>query len=121
MLLLLVDDVECLDLTPVGDVLARVLADDSGAGVLVVAAGCTPELLSRFQGLCVELRRHGTGVVLGPAGPADGDVLGVRLPRREVRRPGRGVLVHRGTSTMVQVAHPGGGPQQSLTNPEESA
>ncbi len=120
--LLLVDDVEGLDGTPVGDLLVRLVADSTdtsdeadeadgdrrGAGApTVVAAGCTPDLLSRFHGLCVDLRRPGTGLVLGPAGPADGDVLGVRLPRREVRLPGRGVLVHRGTSTMVQVAHPG--------------
>jgi hypothetical protein len=45
--------------------------------------------------------------VLGPASPTDGDVLGVRLPRREVRHPGRGVLVHRGRTTLVQVALPG--------------
>jgi S-DNA-T family DNA segregation ATPase FtsK/SpoIIIE len=107
----LVDDVESLDGRPAEAALARLVAEAAGSasqsGPMVVGAGSTPELLSRFQGLCVQLRRPGSGLVLGPAGPTDGDVLGVRLPRREVRHPGRGVLVHRGASTMVQVALPG--------------
>jgi microcompartment protein CcmL/EutN len=36
--------------------------------------------------------------------PADGDLLGVRLPRSEEVPPGRGVLVVRGRLAPVQVA-----------------
>ncbi len=125
--LVLVDDVESLDGRPVEAVLTRLVAEAagsapgsvSGTAPMVVGAGSTNEVLSRFQGLCVQLRRPGSGVVLGPAGPTDGDVLGVRLPRREVRHPGRGVLVHRGASTLLQVALPRppaayAGPQRNL-------
>ncbi len=107
--LLLLDDVEALDGTPVEPVLAALLTDLAGAEVpaeAVAAAGSTPELLTRYGGLGVRLRRPGVGLVLGPAAPTDGDLLGVRLGRAEQRRPGRGALVQRGGWIPLQVALP---------------
>jgi DNA segregation ATPase FtsK/SpoIIIE, S-DNA-T family len=53
-----------------------------------------------------ELRREGHGLLLQPDLAADGDLLGARLPRR-VSAPlcaGRGFLVVRGASELIQVA-----------------
>lgn len=59
-----------------------------------------------FRGLVVEVARHRTGVVLQPARPGQGAVLGVHLPVDARKVPGRGVLVQRGGCTPIQVAVP---------------
>jgi S-DNA-T family DNA segregation ATPase FtsK/SpoIIIE len=53
-----------------------------------------------------ELRREGHGLLLQPDLAADGDLLGARLPRRVSAPlgPGRGFLIVRGSSELVQVA-----------------
>jgi S-DNA-T family DNA segregation ATPase FtsK/SpoIIIE len=109
--LVLVDDVEALDGRGTEPALARLVADlvagrGDGPAEAVAAAGCTPDLLTRYSGLAVQLRRPGTGLLLGPAAPTDGDLLGVRLGRAEQRTPGRGVLVRRGAGIPLQVALP---------------
>lgn len=58
---------------------------------------------SLFRGLVPQVARHRRGVVLQPGSPADGALLGVRLPTADRRVPGRGVLVDRGRCTRVQV------------------
>jgi len=102
--LVLVDDVEVVDGSVVEPLLARLVSTASETGQAVAAAGSTPEMLGRFSGLSVQLRRPGSGVVLGPAAVTDGDLLGVRLGRQEQRLPGRGVMVDRGRCVAVQVA-----------------
>lgn len=99
----LVDDVEHLEGRPVDAVLQRLLAAAATGGEVVVAAGATSELARRFSGLVHQLRRPGAGVVLGPAGPMDGDVLSARLPVGP-QMPGRGYVVRRGGVLAVQVA-----------------
>jgi S-DNA-T family DNA segregation ATPase FtsK/SpoIIIE len=53
-----------------------------------------------------EVRKDGHGILLDPDLDMDGDVLGVRLPRRarSTFPPGRGYYVEGGTSQVVQVA-----------------
>ena len=53
-----------------------------------------------------ELRKDGHGLLLDPNLELDGDLLGVRLPRRTnaVHPPGRGYAVAGGVATPVQVA-----------------
>ena len=80
--------------------------DPSAPAEAVAAAGSTPELLTRYGGLAVQLRRPGVGLLLGPAAPTDGDLLGVRLGRAVVRLPGRGALVQRGAWIPLQVCLP---------------
>ncbi|MGN6605911.1 MAG: FtsK/SpoIIIE domain-containing protein, partial [Jatrophihabitans sp.] len=90
--LVLIDDVESLDDTRLGDHLHRLLRDDD-APALVVAAGRTDDIATSYRGLVAELRRRRCGVLLQP-GPADGDLLGVRGPRRpSAAPPGRGIVV----------------------------
>jgi hypothetical protein len=57
-------------------------------------------------GLAAAARRSRQGLVLCPEGYADGDVLGVTLPRGTPARPGRGYLVRDGRAVRVQVATP---------------
>ena len=53
-----------------------------------------------------ELRREGHGLLLQPDLSSDGDILGARLPRSvpAALSPGRGFLVVRGISELVQIA-----------------
>jgi S-DNA-T family DNA segregation ATPase FtsK/SpoIIIE len=105
----LVDDAEGIDGTPVEPVLADLLGDaTAGKCARLVLAGTTTDLAGRFRGVVAEARRSRTGVLLAPTGYADGDVLGVVVARASSARPGRGVLVRRGEVTAVQVATPGG-------------
>jgi S-DNA-T family DNA segregation ATPase FtsK/SpoIIIE len=58
-----------------------------------------------YRGLTVEARRNRCGLLLGPAGPVEGDLLGLRVARGGGdARPGRGLLVARGRAQSVQVA-----------------
>lgn len=96
----LVDEARDLDTTGADDLLARHLA--AGGGVVV--AGDPGDLAGRFRGTVPELRRGRTGLLLCPTGYADGDALGVRVPRAVSARPGRGWLVQQGRAHPVQVA-----------------
>jgi len=73
-----------------------------------VAAGTTEELVTGYRGFVVDLRKAKAGVLLSPQGPADGDLLGVRLSRATGGpvQPGRGLLVQRGRVEPLQVALP---------------
>ncbi len=102
--LVLVDDVEVVDGSTIEPLLIRLVSTVTGSGQGLAAAGSTPEMLGRFNGLSVHLRRPGLGLVLGPAATTDGDLLGVRLGRQEQRLPGRGVMVDRGRCVAIQVA-----------------
>ena len=104
-LTVLVDDVELLTDTPVGQALEWYAKQIREATRGLIVAGATSELLSAFRGVAVEARKHRLGVLLCPESTVDGDVLNARLPRSVVgtRIPGRGVLVRHGTLTSVQV------------------
>ncbi|MCK9928437.1 cell division protein FtsK [Frankia sp. Mgl5] len=108
----LVDDAELVSPTPLGDELAAFLRGGHSGGL--VAAGTTEDLAGQFRGFLVDARRSRSGLLLSPGGPADGDLLGVRLPRTVCGPgpPGRGLLVRGGTITPVQVVEP---------SPEEAA
>jgi S-DNA-T family DNA segregation ATPase FtsK/SpoIIIE len=90
--LVLVDDVECYTDTVAGDRLAC-WARAVDAPLAMVVSGRADELATSYRGLAAEVRRHHCGILLRP-GPVDGELLGVRLPRRPVGGPpGRGVAV----------------------------
>jgi S-DNA-T family DNA segregation ATPase FtsK/SpoIIIE len=72
-----------------------------------VVAACERQAAQRaFAGWLRELRKEEHGLLLSPDADVDGDLLGVRLPRRTnpIFPPGRGYLVERGTIQLVQVA-----------------
>jgi S-DNA-T family DNA segregation ATPase FtsK/SpoIIIE len=102
-----------------------VVIDDAGELAEAVCAGALETLLRRGRDRDVrvvaalergqarhyapwvrELRKDGTGLLLDPDLDLDGELLGVRLPRRSnaVFPPGRGYLVVAGTARLIQVA-----------------
>jgi S-DNA-T family DNA segregation ATPase FtsK/SpoIIIE len=89
---LLVDDSEGFLDGPAGERLAAWLRED-WAPLCAVVAGRSDELATSYRGLGAEVRRSRCGLLLRP-GPVDGELLGVRLPRRpSTGPPGRGVVV----------------------------
>ncbi|MGN6333288.1 MAG: FtsK/SpoIIIE domain-containing protein [Motilibacteraceae bacterium] len=105
---LLVDDVERLDSSPLEPVLLGLLerASSGAAPLAVVAAGNADALATAFRGLAPALRRHRAGLLLRPTGGLEADLLGTRVPRLDAAPPGRGVLVLGGRTSVVQVALP---------------
>ena len=74
---------------------------------LRVVAACERQAAQRaFSGWVRELRKEQNALLLDPDPDVDGDLVGVRLPRRSspVWPVGRGYLVRRGEIELVQVA-----------------
>ncbi|GAA6527289.1 FtsK/SpoIIIE domain-containing protein [Intrasporangium sp. DVR] len=103
---LLIDDAEGLDGSPVEPLALAVAQDVTHSEAWCVAAVDSRRAASLYRGVVPELARHGTGMVLSPSSPADGDVLGVRLDAARHRMPGRGALVLDGVAVPIQVADP---------------
>jgi S-DNA-T family DNA segregation ATPase FtsK/SpoIIIE len=75
-----------------------------GRGPILLAAGSAADLVSHYQGPVAILRRSRQGLLLCP-GPAEADLLGIRLPRTPLPvRPGSGWLAGPGGLQRVQVA-----------------
>jgi S-DNA-T family DNA segregation ATPase FtsK/SpoIIIE len=99
--LLLVDDADLLP--DDGHGLAALLAERPPGLVTVVAAGAEV-VRSRYGHLARAAGRGGLGLLLRPDPDLDGDLLGVRLPRRApvALTPGRGWLVGERELEVVQ-------------------
>lgn len=102
-IILLIDDAEQFDDT-----------DKSLEGLLalphvrVFAAGRSDDLRSLYSHWTKTLRKARCGLLLQPDIDYDGDLLGVRLPRKSLvaMTPGRGYLCASGTAALVQAATP---------------
>ena len=105
-LVVLVDDAESLHASGTDDEILAWLRSGREPSPALLIAGCCAELAGQFRGSATEARKNRLGVVLSPSGGIDSDLLGTRVPRGDTSRPGRGVLVRRGTLTHVQVALP---------------
>jgi S-DNA-T family DNA segregation ATPase FtsK/SpoIIIE len=58
-----------------------------------VVAGRADDLATTYRGVAADVRRSHCGILLRP-GPVDGELLGVRLPRRPSSGPpGRGIAI----------------------------
>ena len=73
-------------------------------GGLIVGGANAGTLSVQYRGLAVDLARHRTGIMLGPASTAEANLFGVRVPVDRVAPPGRGYLVRGGAATALQVA-----------------
>jgi S-DNA-T family DNA segregation ATPase FtsK/SpoIIIE len=102
-LVVLVDDGEAVDGTPVHAVLREITDLVERDGGLVAVAADSGTLPGRVRGLAVDVARHRTGLLLMPSGLGDGALFGVRPPPGPLRIPGRGLLVAGGDVTEVQV------------------
>ena len=104
--LLLVDDAHLLAGSAVEDVIIDVVSQ--GLLRLVVSAEIEAGA-GAFRGLVPLAARTRTAVILQPSAPSQGALVGVSLPVGDLPVPGRGVLVHRGRCTRIQVAAPASG------------
>jgi S-DNA-T family DNA segregation ATPase FtsK/SpoIIIE len=104
-----VDDAELLQDTPLGGALTGLLRRARGLDAAVVVAGTTHDLARRHHGFVSEARRSRSGLLLNVRSPDDGDLLGVRVPRDGgADGPvGRGLLVTAGHAVPIQAALPG--------------
>jgi DNA segregation ATPase FtsK/SpoIIIE, S-DNA-T family len=98
--MVLVDDADAVDL---GTMLDQIIATEPG--IHVIAAARSDRLRGLFRHWTTDIRKGVTAVLLR-AEEADGDLVGVRPPRRAARRePGRGWLVQDGNVAQCQFAH----------------
>ena len=107
-LVLLLDDAEVLRDCPAAAVFRDVVSGTLGPDRFLVLAGHAEGICLGLSGWQVEARKSRQGLLLSPQGGADGDLIGVRLPRSAVGQPvqpGRGLL-HLGDGRPVSVAIP---------------
>jgi S-DNA-T family DNA segregation ATPase FtsK/SpoIIIE len=99
-----IDDVSELADGPPAAALETILRRGRDVNVRVLAA-CETGQARSFSPVLRELRKDGNGMLLEPSIDMDGELLGVRLPRRAnlAFPPGRGFLVDAGVAVLVQV------------------
>ena len=99
----LVDDADRIDVEGGG---LFELARSAPPNVSIVAAVRSSAARQSFGHWTRFIRSCGHGLLLEPDPIADGELLGVRLPRQRLEPvPGRGYLITAGESEVVQVAH----------------
>jgi S-DNA-T family DNA segregation ATPase FtsK/SpoIIIE len=106
--LIFIDDAGELADGPVATTLETLARRGRDVDVRIVAS-CEAGQARGFSPFLRELRKDGNGLLLEPNVDVDGDLLGVRLPRRTsvAFPPGRGYLVADGQPVLVQVARDG--------------
>jgi S-DNA-T family DNA segregation ATPase FtsK/SpoIIIE len=106
VVVLVVDDGEEMTDGAGASALTDIIKRSRDAGVIVLAAVSTSAAHRSFGGWVSDLKRQRHAVALCPDIDVDGDLLGVRFPRKSSRRypPGRGYAVSRGGCDYVQVA-----------------
>lgn len=103
-LVVLVDDAERLDGTPVEPILAEIIAIvDRDAGLVVTATTLTAVSLA-FRGIVHTVAREQSGILLSPRTPGDGEAFAIRAPRGLAPLPGRALIVSGRESTEILVA-----------------
>ncbi|MEX2290686.1 MAG: FtsK/SpoIIIE domain-containing protein [Mycobacteriales bacterium] len=107
-MVLMLDDAELHKDTKAAELLKTYLrtAGDCGRGLVV--GGSTTDLAAGYSGWHAEARKGRAGALLSPQGLADGELVGVRLPRSlvgEPIKPGRAHL-HLSDGALVTVTVP---------------
>lgn len=105
-IVIVIDDGEELVESSSDPLLETIAKRGRDVGVTLVAAIETQAAHRVYGGWLSEVRKERHGLLLTPDVDVDGDLLGVRLPRRTsaVFPPGRGYLVQRGVAQVVQFA-----------------
>jgi DNA segregation ATPase FtsK/SpoIIIE, S-DNA-T family len=119
---ILIDDIDLLAEGPLWARVAELIQTPADATQIIAMAGSIDTMSAAFRGPIAQARRARLGLLLCPSGPHDGELFGVRLPRRRNGDdpPGRGWLARRGTATRLQLADPSGSAtpaSQSKTQP----
>ncbi len=87
------------------DGLDDLLTTRIGVAPLVVASSPS-ELLGAYRGLLAVTRMARSGLLLGPVGPGEAEVFGLRPERRPPAPPGRALLIQGTHAVSVQLALP---------------
>ncbi|CAN7144696.1 FtsK/SpoIIIE domain-containing protein [Knoellia sp. LjRoot47] len=103
-LVVLVDDADRLDSTPVEAAVVELTAVAERDRGLVVAASTVAAATAQFRGLVPAVARAQAGLLLSPRVPGDGEGFGVRVPRGVLPVPGRALLISGRVCEEVQVA-----------------
>jgi len=102
-----VDDAELLSDNPVSFTLEEIIVSGRDAEHGLLLAGTTDDLSRIYSGFVRTALKSRCGLFVALAGPGDGDLFGIRLPRGAGPGPlGRGLLVRPGSTAPVQVALP---------------
>jgi S-DNA-T family DNA segregation ATPase FtsK/SpoIIIE len=105
--LVLIDDGDELFDVGAGDALQRTMRWARDNDVRFVVAVESHAAHRAFGGWFAEMKKEKHGILLDPDVEVDGDLFGARLPRRKLSfPPGRGYLLSRGDSKLIQVARP---------------
>ena len=107
-LVVLADDAERLDGTPIEPVLHELLAVVDRDEGMVVAATTITAVVSAFRGFVHAVAREQAGVLLRPRTPGDGEAFAIRAPRGLADVPGRALLVSGRQHREIQVAQASG-------------
>lgn len=102
---IVVDDAELVNDAPIGEVLCSILRSARDSGHTVLAAATIDDVASSYRGFTTDIRRGKTGLILGAAHLAAGDLFGTRLPRSLLGNaaPLRAIVVRQGSVLGVQV------------------
>lgn len=103
----LVDDAQEVADSGAGMALETIVRKGHDTGVRIVAAADPQSALRAYGGILSEVKKDKHGVLLSPDHETDGDVLGVRLPRRATGPypAGRGYLVDDDGYELIQIAY----------------
>ncbi len=104
--LIVIDDGDELADSLVSGSLDLLIRRSRDVDLTILAAVQTHTAQRAFGGWITSMRKSRQGLILDPQVDVDGDLFGLRLPRKASRRfpPGRGYLVSRGPVEYVQVA-----------------
>ncbi|MGN9762052.1 hypothetical protein [Streptomyces sp. SD31] len=105
--MVLVDDADLLTLPDIDQGLRALVGSGRERGI-GVAAAATGDTMAGARGWLSALKRQRKGVLLDPQSLMEGDVLGVRLTRAQLRncRPGRGLAVDPRSGELISVQIP---------------
>jgi S-DNA-T family DNA segregation ATPase FtsK/SpoIIIE len=108
---LLVDDVDLLPAT----VNQQLLELNTLGWAVILTSGYGQALVQRVP-LAMNARHCGSGILIAPRSPMDGDLFGIRFELEPIPPPGRAVLLANGRAMPVQLAGPNG-PSDSTLGP----
>ena len=105
-LVLVIDDGDEMTDGAGASAMADIIKRARDASVVVLAAVSTTAAHRSFGGWITDLKRQRHAVALCPDIDLDGDLFGLRFPRKASRRypPGRGYVVSRGGAVYAHVA-----------------
>jgi len=105
-IVIFIDDGSELADSPADRALEKIVRGGRDAAIHVIGAAESASALRCYAGWLPEIRKDRRGLILNPDPDIDGDLVGVRLPRRTGggMPPGRGYLVLDGVVELVQSA-----------------